>query len=104
MKLGQKIYLAPQGNAARYNKEVHEDVITKIGRVYFETKRHGRFNIQTMQHDNGQYSSQYQAFFNTEDYQAHIDTPILRRYIENKLYCVDYKRLLEIKKIIEQNQ
>jgi len=67
IKVGQKIWLEPLSNAARYSKDPVEEVITKIGRKYFHTQWKGRFDIQSMNQDNGEYSSQYKAYLNKQD-------------------------------------
>jgi len=70
MKVGQKIYLKPIGNNARYgNQEVRECTISKIGRKYFELeeKGYGRFFIESMAQDCGQYISGYQAYLSIQD-------------------------------------
>jgi hypothetical protein len=71
MKVGQKIYLRPFGNKARYSNTIEEATITKIGRKYFEAGgsygSYGRFYIDNLMHDNGQYVSNYKAYLSIEE-------------------------------------
>lgn len=50
MKVGQKIYLKPIGNRARYSQEIKEVRVSKVGRKYFELEEshYGRFFIETV--------------------------------------------------------
>lgn len=67
LKEGQIIYLEPQGNNARYSKEIEEDIITKVAKKYFYTENHGKFYIESMQQDCGQYISNYTAWISKQD-------------------------------------
>lgn len=69
MEVGQKIYLEPIGNNARYSKEIKESRISKIGRKYFELeeKYYGRFFIDSMSQDCGQYMSGYNAYLSIQE-------------------------------------
>ena len=69
MEIGQKVYLEPIGNNARYSKEIKESRISKIGRKYFELeeKYYGRFFIESMSQDCGQYISGYNAYLSMQD-------------------------------------
>ena len=67
MEIGQTVYLRPIGNAARGSSKIEEVVITKVGRKYFETEGHGRFEIETMRQDGRGYVSNYQAYLSLED-------------------------------------
>lgn len=68
MEIGQKIYLKPIGNAARYGKDIVETVVTKVGRKYFEVSYPcNRIEIESMKDDNGQYISSYVAYLSLQD-------------------------------------
>lgn len=69
MKVGQIIYLEPINNNARYSKEVEKCKISKIGRKYFELekKQYGRFFIDSMTQDCGDYVSGYNAYFSLQE-------------------------------------
>lgn len=79
LQIGQDIYLKPTGNAARGSKEIREGKITKIGNKYFETDAyHGRFFIETLYHDAGQYTSNYKGYLSKQE--------ILDEYESNRLF------------------
>lgn len=69
MEVGQKVYLEPIGNKARYSKEIKESRISKIGRKYFELedKYYGRFFIDSMSQDGRQYISGYNAYLSMQE-------------------------------------
>lgn len=49
LSIGQKVYLKPINNAARYgNKEINEKTILKIGRKYFSVGEEGQTNERFM--------------------------------------------------------
>ena len=69
MEVGQKIYLKPIGNQARYSQEIKEVRVGKVGRKYFELedKHYGRFFIETMNQDCGQYISGYTCYLSMQE-------------------------------------
>ena len=69
MEVGQKIYLKPIGNKARYSQEIKEVTIGKVGKKYFELEEnhYGRFFIDTMSQDCGQYISGYTCYLSLQD-------------------------------------
>lgn len=69
MEVGQKVYLEPTGDNKRYSKEIEESRISKIGRKYFtlEDKYYGRFFIESMTQDGGQYISGYNAYLSLQE-------------------------------------
>ena len=82
MKIGDKIYLEPKSNAARYSKEVKTVTIKSIGRKYFEVNEmYGRFFIETLEMDGGQYTSDWQGYLSLK----HIEDKIESKKICNEL-------------------
>lgn len=68
LQIGQDIYLKPIGNAARRTSEIKEGKITKIGKKYFEVDAYsGRFFIDDLYHDAGEYTSNYRAYFTKQE-------------------------------------
>lgn len=69
MEVGQNVYLEPINNNARYSKEIKESRISKIGRKYFELeeKHYGRFFVDSMRQDCGQYVSGYNAYLSKQE-------------------------------------
>lgn len=67
LKEGQTIYLKPINNAARYNQDIKEVKISKVGRKYFETFGYGKFFIDTLKQNNGNYLPNYVAYTNNQD-------------------------------------
>lgn len=102
MKVGDTIFLEPLSNAARYSKEIKEDIIEKIGNKYFYLKIHGKFNIDSMMQDNGQYSSNYKAYKSRndlEDKKLYIYLKIkIKEHIE--MDRASLENLIDISKII----
>lgn len=69
MKVGDKIYIVELN---RKNSGVPIEVtVTKIGKKYFETSNslYGRFYIEDLKHDAGQYSARYEAYLNIKEYE-----------------------------------
>lgn len=83
MEIGQKVYLRPQNNAARRSTEIKEATITKVGRKYFEVepKWYGRFEIETMYQDGGDYTPNYQAYFSLEEIEEEKELNKLHREV-----------------------
>lgn len=72
MKIGDKVYLKAVGNIARGRKEVFikEDIITKIGRKYFEVGnglRPLKFHIEGLQQEVGGYSADWELYFSKQE-------------------------------------
>ena len=84
MEVGQKIYLKPIGNQARYSKEIKETIISKIGRKYFEVEDsgYGRFFIDTMNQDCGQYVSGYTCYLSLQEIEHEKEAKILSEKIK----------------------
>jgi hypothetical protein len=88
LKTGQTVYIKPVGNNARYDQEIKEGVVSKVGKKWFEIENYHRcrFSIETGSHDGGQYISGYQVYSSMqeiEDEQEHNKLwHILRRYFE----------------------
>ncbi len=66
---GQKIFVKPIGNAARRGGEIREEVIDKVGKKYFTLVgwHRERFNNDTLRHDGGQYTPNYQCYFSMQE-------------------------------------
>lgn len=88
LKVGQKVYVQPIGNAGRYANDIRSDTISKVGRKYFELKDHWprRFIIDSLLHDGKGYASSYKVWLSMDDYNYHIEEVELRKKIKNFFY------------------
>jgi hypothetical protein len=69
MKIGDKVYIVGIHRRSGSNEPV-EATVKKVGRKYFETDGYfGRFHIDTMLHDAGDYSPAYQAYNSLQEIQ-----------------------------------
>lgn len=80
MEVGQKVWLEPLGNAARYNKNIREGVISKIGRKYFEVDGYGKFELNSKLQVSD-FTPNYRVFLSEQD----ITIEMERRELRNKL-------------------
>lgn len=69
--VGQQLVVVPCSDWIRNKTPVHATV-TKVGRKYFELNdpHYGRFAIDTMIHDGGEYNARYKLYLSIEDYNA----------------------------------
>jgi hypothetical protein len=93
MEVGQKIYLEPWGNAARRNSAIIETNVTKVG-------RYGRFSIETMVQDSGQYSPEYKAWANLQEIKDMRETERLRKLVEQNIYKFSLEQLRTITQLL----
>jgi hypothetical protein len=69
IKVGQVVYGEPGVNRSRYNKEIIEGVITKVGRVYFEVKfsyQSYKFQIKDLMQKT-EYAQDYYIYFSKQE-------------------------------------
>ena len=67
IKVGQTVWIK---SARGFGREgIEEKIVTKVGRIYFEVERCGRFNIETLKHDNGDYSPAYKVYLDKGEYE-----------------------------------
>lgn len=109
MEVGQKVYLEPINNNARYSKEIKESRISKIGRKYFELedKYYGRFFIESMRQDCGQYISGYNAYLSMQEIEDKKEAQKLFAEIK-KVFSgfgteIPLSKLKEIERIIKSD-
>lgn len=74
-EVGQKVWLKPIGNAARYNKNIRESEITKVGTKYVECS-YGKFDFNGV-HSNSPYSPEYVLFFDEQECRDNIQAEVL---------------------------
>ena len=107
MKVGDAIYLRPQGNAARYSKEIKKAIIKKIGRKYFEVDRpQGRFFISDLMHDGGGYFSSWKGYLSPKDAEDSAEEEEIIKELTlffNKKITLSLKKLREISAILRQD-
>lgn len=108
MEVGQKVYIKPIGNATRCSKEIKEGTISKIGRKYFELKEnYGRFFIDGMHQDGGQYISNYQCYLSLQEIEDEEELYNLQHWLRKEFsYSSNYslKTLREVKKLLENER
>lgn len=101
--VGQKVWLKPIGNAARYNKDMRESEITKVGIKYIECN-FGKFDFSG-RHNNGEHSSNYVLFFDEQSAKDNIEHESLDATVRAFFYSYNHKLTLEqlrqIKQIID---
>jgi len=80
LKIGQVLYLKPINNASRRGDgEIKETYITKIGKKYIIVHGHyGRYFIDSLLQDAGQYSSNYQAYTTRQQIEEEREMQTLR--------------------------
>lgn len=87
LEVGQTVYLKPFGNNVRYNKEIKEDVITKVKRKYFqvgEGYRPLKFIIEDMKQETGGYLAEWKIYFSKQEILDEEEFEKLSREIKNK--------------------
>ena len=101
MKTGQEIYLKPIGNRARYDKEIKKTKVGKVGRKYFELEEshYGRFFIDTMLQDCGQYISGYVCYLSLQEIEDEEEA--LKLYTEIKKMFSGFSTDLPLNKLKE---
>jgi hypothetical protein len=108
LQVGQTVYVEPIGNMRRSSAGIREATITKIGNKYFELdqKHYGRFHIESLVQDGGQFIANYQCFRSMEAIERRDKEKELRDYLKG--YFSPYKncnlpleKMQQIKSIIE---
>lgn len=72
LEVGQSVYLKAVGNNARWRDGLHisEDVITKVGRKYFEVgdgRKPLKFHIDDLTQETGGYIADWKLYFSKQD-------------------------------------
>jgi hypothetical protein len=105
IQVGQKIWLKP---TARRSTAPIEVEITKIGRKYFEVEpgRYGRFYINTLTQDGGEYISNYQGYLSLEDIERDQRAAKLMYLIRQRIApfggsCLTHEQIESISKILD---
>lgn len=103
LEVGQTIFLEPRGNAARYNKDLIETKISKIGKKYFTVTEnwYGRFYIENLMQDRGDYMSEYRAILDKQQLLDEKEESELINFIKDRLRVFDLPRLRDMKLFIE---
>jgi len=72
--IGQKVFINPikLSNATRRGEKLREGTITKIGKIYLEVTLNNygntlKFDIKTGKHNNGNYSGEYQLYYDNQE-------------------------------------
>lgn len=109
LKLGQKIYLEPLGNAARSsNGKIKETTIKKVGRQYYYASFYGWDDIKINKSDltcqNKSSNSGYQGYMTKIEYglkleQAQLDRQV-KRFFDIWTNKLPLDALRQIKKVI----
>lgn len=110
MKIGQTVYLKPIGNNSRYSQELIKVEIDKIGRKYFEVniKHYGRFFIETMIQDCGDYISGYKCYLSLQEIKDEEEHELLFSEIKKEFSAyrtnLPLSKLKEISQIIKKSE
>ena len=69
LKVGQKVFLKEIFGRSPQDKELIKTNIAKVGNKYFTVSDswRGRFHIDKMMHDGGQYSPKYKAYLSEKE-------------------------------------
>jgi len=102
MEIGQEVYLEPLDNSRRYGQDIATEIISKIGKKFFQvegwTKR--RFHIDTMLHDGGDYSPQWQVYLSRQAIEDKQRISTLNEKISNLFtYSMSKLTLEQLEKI-----
>ncbi|MFB5759023.1 beta barrel domain-containing protein [Paenibacillus medicaginis] len=98
MQVGETVYLKAVGNNARHRKEVYikEDVITKVGRKYFEVgadHRPLKFQIDGLKQETGGYTADWKLYFSMQEILDEEEFQRISREIENIFRSYDKVKL-----------
>lgn len=98
LKEGQTVYLQPIGNAARYDKELIETKINKIGNKYFTVTEqwYGRFYIDTFYQDGKGYISNYRVILSQQQLEDEKEQSMLIERIKKYICDLPLPILREI--------
>lgn len=109
MEIGQTIYMKPIGNAARFNRDIKECTISKIGRKFFEVNEipRSRFHIDNLLHDGGDYNPDYKGYLSLKDIEDEDEAGRLYREIKTIWFdgytnSIPLHKLIEIKEILDK--
>lgn len=112
--VGQKIFLKPVSNAARYYDPdgLIGTVVTSVGRKYFSVEctahnggKPNRFNLEDWIHDNGGYSPYFKVYETEQEFMDEYESSVLAQQIWETFHYGSKKKLSleqlrEISKII----
>lgn len=103
---GQKVYVQPVGNAARYDKEVFEAEITSVGRKYFKLHSEKRFLGRTNfsigdMIDHSEYTAGYKVFLSLEEIEDLTRKPESIKNINTLLNRLSYSELIKVEEFIK---
>ena len=100
--IGQTVWYKELQRRGGDKHELVETKIAKIGKKYFETETKwvGRFYIDTMKHDAGQYSARYQVYLNKEQHENEIEADKIYSELRN-IFSSYGKQTLELSKLRE---
>lgn len=109
LKVGQKVYVKPIGNAARCDSKIKEEVISEVKRKYFKLEGwyRTRFFIDGLYEDCGQYISNHQCYLSMQEIEDEKEhTKLMREMNETFDYLrgrrnITLEQLRKIKKILE---
>lgn len=98
--VGQTVWYKELQRRSGDKHELVETKISKIGKKYFETETKwlGRFYIDTMKHDAGQYSARYQVYLNKEQHENEIEADKIYSELRN-IFSSYGKPTLELSKL-----
>ena len=98
--VGQTVWYKELQRRSGDKHELVETKISKIGKKYFETETKwlGRFYIDTMKHDAGQYSARYQVYLNKEQHENGIEADKIYSELRN-IFSSYGKPTLELSKL-----
>ena len=100
MKIGDIIYAEPTwyGNAGRRDSRIRKFEITKVGRKWLTVKGSNewethRFDKRTLEHDGGNYSSEYVGYVSLQEVEDKREYKSLTEHIQENLWALDLNHL-----------
>lgn len=110
LQVGQKVWVETYSERYGQKSTLSESEISKIGKKFFEVTHsgysHGRYYIETLEHDGGDYSSKGRIWLSEQDYKDQIEAEKLN-YEFRKLFQysgsgLSLDQLRRIKSIVDE--
>ena len=85
--VGQTVWLQEISHRVSNDKNLIEAKVTSVGRKYFQVdpKWYGRFYVDSLLHDAGNYSPRYKVYLSKKQYEESIEIQKLSTEIRNKI-------------------
>lgn len=109
IQIGQTVYLEPGINKSRYNKDIIETTVTKVGNKYFQLENNSRkkYEIDTLK-EVSEYCADYYVYLTRQEIEDKNEREKLTSYLRQMFGAygrvdLTLDQLRRIKKITEEN-